>query len=1039
VKIQDFLKSDLLTVVTGLYENPHIVVDIKGNIFFSNPPARELLGLSSSDNNIFDLFAGTTSELFYSIIKGNYKDKVQPVVIQFSLKNGESRTVQMRYSHIEADDHKYLSFTFSSEKLYFKQQPEINIAAETEVTHYTELLDLIKRNFPFTIMGKDIVRKKIDEIKEFFWIKDKTGKFLLVNKAFAEYLGLHSSNIEGTNEEEYIPGFLKSVMKSMEEYILNSGKGIKISGIMFGSAPFSRERLELPLLSSESRVYAIAGMTISQNGNAAEELDLIEHIPRPAALIDQSGIIIKYSEEFRLIFNIDKKIRNIHFEKLFSSDLSGIINVFIKSGLKEEIRSITGDANLKKVYYSGYSVFLKKVRRQKENQVLIFIDELKSNQDMQEVSNLKGKINDILIQNNPEPVFLYEKENLRFLEVNQTALNLYGYSKSEFLQMDLTDLYAPEDIQTLLGALNQNITEGIFTGPFRQKKKDGTFIHVEVSKFNLKYNNKDAHYSILRDVTRKIDAEKETRLFKSAFENTEQLIFITDSSGFIRSFNNAVITSLGYKKADLEKSSFTALVKDDDRGNINTGIFRSQKKETKKISAELKHCSGELKKYDLTATPVFDYKNEVDAYTILCADRQSGKIKEVTKEIIIERIMPADNQMHGDNAVLLSSVFHEILTPINVILGFVQELTDSIDVLTPEQKEASDIINQNRMSLLNTMNSVAEYYNVEKKSSDLTMTRISAREIFDNLQNDFKELNRNRGLEIGYGKVVSSFYFDTDRSKFSNLIFLLIKTAGYLSKEKRIYVSLYPVDNDNFVITFKNKTDKISPGYMEDLIRMFSQWGTNGESGMPKLSLRLASRLLNQFNGEIYIKEDNSEVGFMFPVNPSKFSYKPKTVPPIEETYRPSTSSIKKPSLSPAFSSAKKIPVKETSLNLSQYSALYIEDQIDSQILFKVQMKELENIQFASSFEEALPLLDSQRFDFIVMDINLEGEYNGLDALRIIQKMPEYQNIPVIAVTAYLMPGDREKFISAGFNDFVPKPIFRDKMIEAMERVFKRR
>ncbi|RPI66071.1 MAG: response regulator [Ignavibacteriales bacterium] len=96
-------------------------------------------------------------------------------------------------------------------------------------------------------------------------------------------------------------------------------------------------------------------------------------------------------------------------------------------------------------------------------------------------------------------------------------------------------------------------------------------------------------------------------------------------------------------------------------------------------------------------------------------------------------------------------------------------------------------------------------------------------------------------------------------------------------------------------------------------------------------------------------------------------------------------------------------------------------------------------ITFATSFEEALPLLDSKSYDFIVIDINLQGEYNGLDALRIIQKMPDYRNTPVIAVTAYYLPGDRENFIAAGFNEFVAKPVFRDKMVEAMEKIFKRK
>ena len=70
------------------------------------------------------------------------------------------------------------------------------------------------------------------------------------------------------------------------------------------------------------------------------------------------------------------------------------------------------------------------------------------------------------------------------------------------------------------------------------------------------------------------------------------------------------------------------------------------------------------------------------------------------------------------------------------------------------------------------------------------------------------------------------------------------------------------------------------------------------------------------------------------------------------------------------------------------------------------------------------------------MDINLQGEYNGLDALKIIHKMPAYEKIPVVAVTAYVLPGDKEKFIISGFNDFISKPIFREKMIDSLERIF---
>jgi len=50
--------------------------------------------------------------------------------------------------------------------------------------------------------------------------------------------------------------------------------------------------------------------------------------------------------------------------------------------------------------------------------------------------------------------------------------------------------------------------------------------------------------------------------------------------------------------------------------------------------------------------------------------------------------------------------------------------------------------------------------------------------------------------------------------------------------------------------------------------------------------------------------------------------------------------------------------------------------------------------------------------------------------------MPAYMNIPIIAVTAYVLPGDKEKFVAAGFRDFISKPIFKEKMVDSLERIF---
>ncbi len=88
----------------------------------------------------------------------------------------------------------------------------------------------------------------------------------------------------------------------------------------------------------------------------------------------------------------------------------------------------------------------------------------------------------------------------------------------------------------------------------------------------------------------------------------------------------------------------------------------------------------------------------------------------------------------------LSGVFHEILTPMNVILGFSQELTESIENMSPEQKESVDIINQNRSSLLGLMNSIIEFSDIQSKKIENEISEVTIVDIVEPLDKNIKEI-----------------------------------------------------------------------------------------------------------------------------------------------------------------------------------------------------------------------------------------------------------------------------------------------------------
>jgi CheY-like chemotaxis protein len=386
-----------------------------------------------------------------------------------------------------------------------------------------------------------------------------------------------------------------------------------------------------------------------------------------------------------------------------------------------------------------------------------------------------------------------------------------------------------------------------------------------------------------------------------------------------------------------------------------------------------------------------------------------------------------------------------------------------------------------------------EYASMGKDNYQIKSQSISITEIIDFLQKDIEELAGNIGIDFAYGKISSSLRFESDKAKFQQLISLLLRIITQLTKDKKIYFSAYQAGQDKFVVSIKDSYSSVSGYLMDNLKALFadSEVAKGKDFGISRLTLKVAKKLLELLNGkfEILSKGDKLDYGFIFPLSLSfvpeikevpvsrideeeKQIVTPQEIPEVkkditwekpkpkvtEEGFEEVPSSriilnkfnfdeseieIPEPvkfdeeliNLENEISEIK--PFKQSEkLELSKLSCLYLEDQIDSQILFKVQMKELKAIKFAVSFEEALPLLDNEQFDFLIIDINLQGEYNGLDALKIIRKMPAYGKTPIIAVTAYVLPGDKEKFVAAGFHDFISKPIFREKMVDSLERIF---
>ncbi len=160
----------------------------------------------------------------------------------------------------------------------------------------------------------------------------------------------------------------------------------------------------------------------------------------------------------------------------------------------------------------------------------------------------------LLFESNPLPMWVFDCKTLKFLAVNEAAIQQYGFSRQEFLAMTLADIRPEEDIPALLKATAQP-TQGLQGAKLsRHRKKDGTIIDVEIVRHALDFHGIQAELVAPHDVTARKQAEDAMRRaeekYRSIFEDAVVGIFQTTPDGRPVSINHALARMHGYDSAE---------------------------------------------------------------------------------------------------------------------------------------------------------------------------------------------------------------------------------------------------------------------------------------------------------------------------------------------------------------------------------------------------------------------------------------------------------------------------------------------------------
>lgn len=1004
------------------------------------------------------------------------------------------------------------------------------------------IIKQINSSYPFTFLEKESIRKKVDNLPNFFWIKNRYGFCELVNQRLAAYFNASSHQLEDNHEEILFDSENQRIIKAFNNIALETKKAVRLEGVKFKDIQHAAEfdLINFPIVDYENTIKAIVTLSLpvklqsssKDYVNTSLYSQILSLRSEPSAIFEANGNVKICNNAFVNFSGLPRnKIENSAINKLFSSQFNEIFNEFLVSKADNQ------ETELEQLFVDKpnyVKISLGKIFEENRIAAVLLTILIELNKQQAQNNIDQKNVMESIFKNNPEAVLICDKENLKFLGVNDKAIELYGYTKDEFLNMDLTDLFLTEDVQILSEFARTNTKEGVYSGPYKHRLKNGSVILVEMSSYSIKYLNREAHFNIIKKATEDLSENKLSQSYKNAFDSISDLLFVVDTAGIVKHINLSVTKILGFTKSDLINSSINKILVDESRSSFINLIQQSEKSANPSVLIYFKSIEGKPILVEVTAIPILGSNKNIDSIIVICKIKEN-LAAEARKDSNVERsIREIEKASQPINSKFLSELFHELLTPINVILGFSEELIDGSQEIKGEQNETASLIKQNRTILLQTMNRALEYASLLEQISNLNITEIKITEMVNLLEKDLLELKDTRSIELAYGRISSSLKFESDSKRFRTLLFLLVDLVSHISNQKKIYFSAYSQDKDTFIITFRDASNQSSNHLVNELNRIFlsGEDVISSKLGYSRIMLELVKKLLVNLGGKYKVLSDEKSAADYCIVFPLKFSQhqieeltdnkviekqtedlsqseKPKPEFEEDKTLERSQSKkitteiqnemklealrqkIKKKEAehkSDKFSNEDEqeeeekadlieekikfidIDIKETSpveadvkdefeivktspdteapaeppqvihtdekVDISKLTCLYFEDQIDSQILFSIQMKGLKGLSFAVSFEEGLPLLESGTFDFILIDINLHGPYNGLDVLRILRSMPKFENTPIFAATAYTLPGDQQKFIAAGFNGFISKPIFRDQMIDLLAEVF---
>jgi PAS domain S-box-containing protein len=596
-----------------------------------------------------------------------------------------------------------------------------------------------------------------------------------------------------------------------------------------------------------------------------------------------------------------------------------------------------------------------------------------------------------------------------FSDVNNVACKRLGYTREELLRKTPYDISDPQDLQQNRQSMVHLLREGYATFQTSYVKRDGGRIPVEVSAQRLTIDKTPLYLAIARDITERKEAEKalgkSEHLYRLLADHVHDVIWTTDATLQPEYVSPSFSVLTGFPQDNSHFIISTEILAQSPLSTLPPKQRMTEAWKTLPWESEITTLSGQRIWVESIASPLPGDENQFSGIIGITRDITSRK------NIMLE-LQSAKEQAFAANKAkskFLANMSHEVRTPMNGVLGMLQLL--QLTALTDEQQGYVTIAMESGKSLLTIINDILDYSKIEAGKLEISPEPFLFREMVDSVVKTFAAAVDHTKVQIiiNISPAIPDFIV-ADPIRIRQILFNVIGNAVKFTEQGHIFIDISTRCDtaDNRHLLFCTITDTgigIPEKIRDTLFEPFTQASTLRRKNRKGtgLGLSIVRQLVHQMGGEVEIRNNphgGTTVAFhisvAFGCKPLRSSDgHPLPVPPLTSPYR-------------------------------RLTTLVVEDEeINSQILVAILAKLGHRPVAVGNGFSALEILLQQPIDIILMDVQMP-DLDGIETTKIIRTSRQFRDVkyvPIIALTAYAMAGDKEKCLTAGMDDYLAKPV----------------